>query len=120
MFREQLRQGFGHLKRALRMKQRPTIDELLQLAEAVFDYGLTIQASEKWSALPPPCIIVEIPELAFRLRKSPQAIKDTLLLLRAMGRAEPLDCREHWKVKLPDTPSNRKYERATPQRLQQV
>ena len=113
MFREQLRQLFGHLKRALRMKQRPTIDELLQLAQAIFDYGLTTQGHEKWSALPPPYLIVEIPELAFRLRKPPQAIKDTLLLLRAMGRAEPLDCREHWKVKLEDTPSSREYERAS-------
>ena len=112
MFRGQLRQVFGHLKRALRMKQRPTIDELLQLAQAIFDYGLAIQASEKWSALPPPYLIVEIPELALRLGKPPQAIKDTLLLLRAMGRAEPLDRREHWKVKLADTPSSSEYERA--------
>src|SRR5882762_2963435 len=112
MFRVQLRQVFGFLKRALRMEQRLTVEELIQLAEAIFDYGLTIQAHEKWSALPPPYIIFEIPELAFRFRKPPQAIKDTLLLLRAMGRAEPLDCREHWKVKLADIANSRKYERA--------
>jgi hypothetical protein len=35
---------------------------------------------------------------AFRLRKPLQAIRNTLLLLRAIGRAEPLDCREYWKV----------------------
>jgi hypothetical protein len=102
----------GHLKRALRMEQRPTIEQLLQLAEAIFDYGLTIQAYEKWSGSPPPYIIVEIPELALQFRKTPKTIKDTLLLLRVMGRAEPLDCHEHWKLKLADTPSSRKDERA--------
>jgi hypothetical protein len=112
MFREQLRQVFGFLKRALRMEQRLTIDELLLLAEAFVDYGLTIQAHERWSALPPPYIIVEIPELAVRFSKTPQAINDTLLLLRAMSRAEPLDCNGHWKLKLTDIASSRKYERA--------
>ena len=35
----------GLFKRALRTEQRLTIEELLQLAEAIFDYGLVIQAS---------------------------------------------------------------------------
>jgi hypothetical protein len=92
----------GFVKPALLVEPRLPIDKLLQLAEAVFDYALTIQAREKWSPPPPPYIILTIPELALRFRKPPQAIKDTLLLLRAMGRAEPLDCREHWKLKLAD------------------
>jgi hypothetical protein len=81
-------------------EQRLTIEEVLQLAEAIFDYGLTIQASEQWSGLPPPYVIITIPELAARFRKTPQGIDDTLLLLRAMGRSEPLDCHGHWKLKL--------------------
>jgi hypothetical protein len=39
---------------------------------------------------------------AVRFRKTPQGIIDTLLLLRAMGRAEPLDCHGYWKLKLTD------------------
>jgi|SRR2546429_8700769 hypothetical protein len=81
-------------------ERRLTIQELLLLAEAIFNYGLTIQASEQWSGLPPPFVIITIPELAVRFRKTPQAINDTLLLLRAMGRAEPLDCHGRWKLKL--------------------
>jgi len=112
VFREQLRQVSSFLKRTLRMEQRLTIQELLLLAEATVDYGLTIQASETWSALPPPYVIITIPELAFRFTKTPQAINDILLLLRAMGRAEPLDCHGHWKLKLADFASSRKSERA--------
>jgi len=112
MFRQRFRPVRGFLKRALRMEKGPTIEELLQLAEAIFDYGLTIQAHEKWSAFPPPYIIIEVPELALQFTKTPQAIKDTLLLLRAMGRAEPLDRREHWKLKLADAPTSSKDERA--------
>jgi hypothetical protein len=111
MFRERLRQVSSFLKRTLRKEQRLTIQELLLLAEATVDYGLTIQASEKWSALPPPYVIITIPELAFRFTKTPQAINDILLLLRAMGRAEPLDCHGHWKLKLIDL-AVAKYERA--------
>jgi len=112
MFREQLRHLFSFLKRTLRMEQQLTIQELLLLAEATVNYGLTIQASEKWSALPPPYVIITIPELAFRFTKTPQAINDTLLLLRAMGRSEPLDCHGHWKLKLTDIASSCEYERA--------
>jgi hypothetical protein len=112
MFREQLRQAFGFLKRTLRMEQRLPIQELLLLVEATVNYGLTIQASEKWSALPPPYVIITISELAVRFRKTPQGINDTLLLLRAMGWAEPLGCHGHWKLKLTAIASGRKYERA--------
>jgi len=96
---ESWRRLVGLFKHVVR-ERRLNIEELLLLAEAIFDYGLTIRASEKWSALPPPYIIVEIPELVLRLRKTPQAIKDTLLLLRAEGLAEPLDCNGHWKLNL--------------------
>jgi hypothetical protein len=81
-------------------EQRLNIQGLLVLAEAIFNYGLTIQASVQWSGVPPPYVIITISELAVRFRKTPQAINDTLLLLRAMGRAEPLDCHGHWKLKL--------------------
>ncbi len=81
-------------------ERRLTIQELLLLAEAIVNYGLTIQESEQWSGHPPPDLIIRISELAVQFRKTPQGINDTLLLLRAMGRAEPLDCHGHWKLKL--------------------
>lgn len=87
-------------KRTVRVERRLNIEELLLLAEAIFDYGLKIRASEKWSALPPPYIIIEVPELVQRLRKTPQAIQDAFLLLRAAGFAELLDCHGHWKLNL--------------------
>jgi hypothetical protein len=104
---------FGFLKRALRMEQRRlSIEELLPLVEAILDYGLTIQAHENWSSLPPPYTIVDISELALRFRRTPQDIKDALLLIRATGRAEPLGCRGHWKMKLTGAHISREAERA--------
>ena len=48
-------------------------------------------------------VIVEIPELASRFRETPQAVKDALLLLSEMGRAEPFHRRGCWKVRLAGT-----------------
>jgi hypothetical protein len=110
MLREQSRRVLRSLRRALRMEQRLTIDELLPLAEAIFDYGLKIQGHENWSGPPPLYLIVSIPELALQFRKTPQDIIDTLLLLRAMDRAEPLDRQGHWKLRLADAPGRRKDE----------
>jgi len=77
-----------------------SIDQLLQFAEALFDYALTIQGREDWSGSPPQYVIVEVAELAARFGKTQLDISDTLLLLRAMRRAELLDTRGHWKVNL--------------------
>ena len=91
------------LRRILRVEERRlTPEELRQLAEAILDYGRMI-AHEELSALPPPYVIVEIHESARRFRETPQTIKDALLLLNDMGRAEPADRGGHWKLKLADT-----------------
>ena len=98
----------GHLKRALRMEHRLTVDEfyqLLHLSEAIIDYGRMIQVFYR---CPVPEVIVEIPEVACRFRESPQTIKDALRLLRDMGRAEPADLDGCWKLQLaPTLPSGR-------------
>ena len=86
MYREHLRRVLGHLKRALRMEHRLTVEEfyqLLQLSEAIIDYGRMIQAFYHRSV---PEVIVEIPEVARRFRETPRTIKNVLRLLRDMGR----------------------------------
>ena len=116
MFWKQFRSPLGFFKRALRMERRLSIEELLPLVESILEYGLTIQAHENWSSLPPPYTIVEISELALHFRRTREEIKDALLLIRASGRGEPLDCRGRWKMKLTDTPDEREDERAAQQR----
>jgi hypothetical protein len=108
MYRERLRRVLGHLKRALWMEQRLTVEEfyqLLQLSAAIIDYGRMIQAFYGYSV---PDAIVEVTELANRFRETPQTIKDALRLLRDIGRAEPADLDGCWKLQLPGTlPSGR-------------
>ena len=100
---ERVRQVIDHLKRALRMEQRLTVEEfyeLLQLSEAIIDYGRMIRTHCGYSV---PYLIVEVPELARRFRETPRTIKDALALLRDMGRAEsahPYGC---WKLQLAST-----------------
>jgi hypothetical protein len=108
MYREHLSRVIGHLKRALRLEQRLTVEEsyqLLQLSEAIIEHGRMIQAYLEASV---PNVIVEIPELAHRFRETPQTIKDALLLLRDMGLAEPIHLGGCWKLQLAGTlPSGR-------------
>src|ERR1035438_7320991 len=88
------------LRRVLRVEERRlNPEELRQLAEAIIDYGRMI-AYEELSALTPPYVIVEIPELARRFRETTQTIKDAIQLLNDGGRAEPADRGGHWKLKL--------------------
>jgi hypothetical protein len=50
-----------------------------------------------------PYVIVEVPELARRFRETPRTIKDALLLLRDMGRAESAHVYGCWKLQLTST-----------------
>ena len=102
-YREHVRRMIGHLKRALRMEHRLTVEEfyqLLQLSEAIIDYGRMIQT---YCGYPVPCVIVEVPELARRFREAPRTIKDALLLLGDMGRAESTHLYGCWKLQLAST-----------------
>jgi hypothetical protein len=103
MNREHFGRLFIHLQRALRKDQRLTAEEfnqLLQLSEAIIEYGRMIQAYYRYSA---PMVILEITELANRFREKPQTIKDALVLLREIGRAEPADLDGCWKLRLAGT-----------------
>ena len=90
------------LKRVLRVEHRLTPEELRQLAETIIDYGRMI-AQEEVPALKQPYVVVEIPKLAHRFRETTQNIKDALLLLNEMGRAERVSSRGHWKLQLEGT-----------------
>ena len=103
MYREHVRRMIGHLKRALRMEHRLTLEEsyqLLHLSEAIIDYGRMIQTYCGYSV---PYVIVEVPELAHRFRETPRTITDALLLLSDMGRAESAHLYGCWKLQLAST-----------------
>lgn len=93
------RRLLDYLKPALRIDRRLTHEELLQLAEAIIDYGQRLRAYEEWSVPPPLYTIVEIPELVRRFEETPKTINAALLLLNGMGGAEPVSSRI-WKLKL--------------------
>jgi hypothetical protein len=93
---EQLRRIIRLLKRAMRIQRRLTLEEfylLLQLSEAILDHGRMLQS---YYARPLEYVMVEIAELAFRLRETPQTIEDALLLLKDMGCADPYDRHGRW------------------------
>src|ERR1700680_114471 len=103
MYREHFGRVIVHVKRALRKDRRLTADEfnqLLQLSEAIIEYGRIIQAYRRYSV---PNVILEITELANRFRETPQTIKDALRLLRDIGRAEPANLDGCWKLQLAGT-----------------
>lgn len=110
MNRERL-QLLGRLKRALRIDRRLTHEELLQLAEAIIDFGRMLQAHEGWRERPPRYTVVGTLELADRFREPEPTIKDALLLLETMGRAVPVTSRI-WKLKVADTIVKRREETA--------
>jgi hypothetical protein len=63
------------LTRAMRIQRRLTPEEsylMLQLSEAILDLGRMLQS---YYARPLDDVMVEIAELAFRLRETPEAIK---------------------------------------------
>ena len=103
MYRARLRRLLHRLKLTLRIEQRLTLEEcyqLLQLSEAIVEYGRMVQAYYGYSV---PNVMVELPELASRFRETPQTIKDALLLLGEKGRAEPTDLPGCWQLRLADT-----------------
>lgn len=103
MDRNMLRRLLDPFKRALLMDQRLTREELhqlIELSEAIIEYGRMIQAYSESST---PYAMVEIPELATRFRETPRNIKDALELLGEMGRADPSHLRGCWRLRLADT-----------------
>lgn len=103
MFRGSVRPLLGHLKRALRMERRLTVEQcysLLELSEAILDHGRMLQS---YYERPLEYAMVEIPALAHRLRETPEKVREALLLLKDMGRAEPYGHQGRWRLHLEDT-----------------
>jgi hypothetical protein len=103
MFRERARWLVRRLKRLLRMERRMTAEEcypLLQLSEAIIEHGRMLQS---YYERPMEYVMVEISELAYRLKETPETIQDALVLLRDMGRADAYDGHGRWKLRLADT-----------------
>jgi len=104
MYREHVRRMVGHLKRALRMEHRLTVEEfyqLLQLPEAIADYGANapdvLRVLRAIRDRRDPRIGTPLP------RETPRTIKDALLLLSDMGRAESAHLYGCWKLQLAST-----------------
>jgi hypothetical protein len=90
-----------YFKRAVRSEQQPSIensDQLLRLSEAILDYGRMMQIHYST-----PAAIVEVPDLANRLRETPAAVRDALRLLEGSGRAVPVDQNGCWKLQPPSS-----------------
>ena len=103
MFRGSVRPLLGHLKRALRLERRLTVEQcysLLDLSEAVVEHGRMLQS---YYERPLEYAMVQIPELAHRLRETPETVTEALMLLKDMGRAEPYDRHGRWRLHLVDT-----------------
>jgi hypothetical protein len=103
MFRGSVRPLLGHLKRALRLERRLTVEQcysLLELSEAIIDHGRMLQS---YYERPLDYVMVEIHELGHRLRETPETVTEALLLLKDMGRAEPYDQHGRWRLHLADT-----------------
>ncbi len=82
---EHLRRVLGHLKRALGMEQRLTLQEfyeLLSLAEAIMDFGRMVHAYDRLSA---PEVIVEIAELEHRFRETKRNMRKRATAARGHG-----------------------------------
>lgn len=103
MLAEYMRQLMGALKHTVRIKRRLTdeeVQQLIQLSEAIVEYGRMILAYHGYFTAN---VMVEIPELASRFRETPHTIEDALLLLRKKGFAGPAELPGCWKLQLADT-----------------
>jgi len=99
---ERVRGLHGHLKRLLGMERRLTFQEfsqVVQVSETIISHGKMLQS---YFHTPMEHAMVEVPELAFRLRETPETIEDALLLLKQSGRAEACDG-GRWRLQLSNT-----------------
>jgi hypothetical protein len=62
-----------------------------QLASEIVEYG-------RMNSPRPGLIIVEVPEVAYRLRESPRNVRRSLRLLQSRGIAKKIVAKDHWKL----------------------
>jgi hypothetical protein len=69
-------------------------DEIEELARSVMDYGRM-----RRDVLSQELIVVEVDDLAFRLRKTPRTITKALFLLEGRGRAKRTELEGLWELR---------------------
>ena len=90
----------------LRLERRLSLAEtyqLFDLAETILGHGRLVQSHFEFRM---EHVIVEVEELAFRLRETPGAVTDALRLLRYMGRAERFGRPGCWRLNLAADPNS--------------
>jgi len=110
MHRGRLQQLFEGLKRRLRWERGTAGDSrhLQELSESIVEYGRMIQAHLGDEAgygigYGTVAVVVEVPEMAHRFRETPKTIKEALILLQQIGRAQPIHLRGCWRLQLTTT-----------------
>jgi hypothetical protein len=64
-----------------------------QLAWEIVEYGrMNVSSSGE--------ILVEVPDVAFRLRESPRDVRQALCLLQGKGIAQRIDSKDCWKLRI--------------------
>ena len=77
------------LARVIHRPQRKAWRE--QLAREIIEYG-------RMNAIGPGDILIEVPEVAFRLRESPRDVRQALHLLELSGIAKRTSSKDYWKL----------------------
>jgi hypothetical protein len=77
---------------------------LQELSEFIVEYGRMIEAHLGYeTGYGATDVVVEVPEMAHRFRETPTTIKEALVLLQQMGRAQPIHLRGCWRLQLART-----------------
>ena len=94
------------IRRALLLEQRMSVEEcqqifqLFNLAKTILDHALSIQSHYPFRMV---YVMVEVDELAKRLKEITETVEQALHLLRGMGRANIYGQNGRWRLELPET-----------------
>jgi hypothetical protein len=87
-----LHREVAHLPGGRGVRQNPNIEEL---ARSAIGYGrIRLEVGSRHG------VVVEVEELAFRLRETRRAVSEALVLLESQGRAERTKQNERWRLRI--------------------
>ena len=86
---QKMGERFQDIKDRLLARRQPALTE--QLAHEIIEYG-------RMKAAGPGDILIEVPDLAFRLRESPRDVRQSLRLLEKKGIAKETRSKDHWEL----------------------